>query len=321
VSIKADELSGCFLLGSLSVAFFIGGLLGGIVGGALIWWAITPLPTPVSVVALPPPPTPLSTATLQPSATATLAPTATITPFPTPSATRVLLPTPAPADVIDQVLPSVVTVINTHTDTSNFFNPAERRVTGSGFIIDSRGYIATNAHVVTSAQALKVLLADGREMVARLVVRDPANELALLKIEAEGLQPIRWGSSQDLRLGQPVMAIGSALGDFPNSVTVGIVSGLNRAIAVDQVVLYGLVQTDAAINQGNSGGPLINERGEVIGINTFVIRQDHDRGIAQGISFAIPSATAQSLTTAWIVQAAGEPIAPQLLPASQPESP
>jgi S1-C subfamily serine protease len=98
------------------------------------------------------------------------------------------------------------------------------------------------------------------------------------------------------------------LGDFPSSVSFGIVSGLNRALEINEHVIDGLIQTDAAINRGSSGGPLLNTRGEVIGINTFIIRESEDRGVAEGIAFAIPAAAAQNLLNPWIAAASGEAV-------------
>jgi S1-C subfamily serine protease len=212
------------------------------------------------------------------------------------------MPTPSTEDIVEKVLPAVVTVISIQEEYDYFGRQYDKRVVGSGTIIDEQGYIVTNAHVVASAQELRIILSGGEEVTATLVRYDLAQDLAMLRIEADNLITANWGDSNQVRLGQPVMAIGSALGDFPNSVTMGIVSGLNRALALEEVVLYSLIQTDAAINQGNSGGPLVNLQGEVIGINTFIIREDHDQGVAQGIGFAIPASAVKMLTTAWIVQ-------------------
>ncbi len=308
---------GCFTVALLSVAFIIGGMAGGIVGGGVIWWAMSfnsDSPTPVAYLT----PTP----TLRPTAT----PTAT--PAPTATATQVIIPTPSVEDVVARALPSVVTVINIQAEYGYFGAQNDKRVVGSGIVVDSRGYIVTNAHVVDAPQNLTVILSSGEEFPAELVVYEPEQDMAMLKIEADNLRSAVWGNSEQVRLGQQVMAVGSALGDFPNSVTMGIVSGLNRALSLDKVVVYGLIQTDAAINQGNSGGPLINLRGEVIGINTFIIREDHEQGVAQGIGFAIPASSVKMLSSAWINQdlkqlQASEPSdtqgeLPRPLPASQP---
>jgi S1-C subfamily serine protease len=200
---------------------------------------------------------------------------------------------------------SVVTVINQQNH-AFALNPADDRVLGSGVIIDARGYIATNHHVVENANGLSVVLADGRQVVAQLVVSDPAQDLAIIKISVDNLTPIKWGDSTSARPGQMVYAIGSPLGDFPNSVSLGIISGLNRALEMNNHVIDGLLQTDAAVNRGSSGGPLVNSRGEMIGINTFIIRESEDRGIAEGIAFAIPTEKAKNILFPWIAAHSGQ---------------
>ena len=210
-------------------------------------------------------------------------------------------------DKIAAIIPSVVTVIN-QQDQNFSFNPEEGRVVGSGVIIDEQGYIATNHHVIENFGELRVVLSDGRNVEASLIISDPAEDLALIKVQIDGLTAIRWGDSTTVRPGQIVYAIGSPLGDFPNSVSFGIVSGLNRALEMDDYVIDGLIQTDAAINRGSSGGPLINTEGEMIGINTFIIRESEDRGVAEGIAFALPTHTAKILLQPWVAAHNGETI-------------
>jgi S1-C subfamily serine protease len=228
---------------------------------------------------------------------ATMTPTPTVEPEPSV--------TPAIEDIIAHIVPSVVTVINQQNN-GFLLGLEDDRVLGSGVIIDVRGYIATNHHVVQNANGLSVVLFDGREIVAQLVTSDPSQDLALIKISGEGLTPIQWGDSTTVRPGQAVYAIGSPLGDFPNSVSFGIVSGLNRALEMDTHVIDGLIQTDAAINRGSSGGPLINTQGLMIGLNTFIIRESEDRGVAEGIAFAIPAERARALLMPWVVAHSGE---------------
>jgi len=132
--------------------------------------------------------------------------------------------------------------------------------------------------------------------------------MAILKVNLDDLRAIKWGDSSTIRLGQAVYAIGSPLGDFPNSVSFGIVSGLNRALEMEDHVIDGLIQTDAAINRGSSGGPLINTHGEMIGINTFIIRESEDRGVAEGIAFAIPADIAKNLLSPWVAAHSGEAV-------------
>lgn len=158
---------------------------------------------------------------------------------------------------------------------------------GSGFIISSDGLIATNKHVVSDTSAkYTVLTNDGKKYDAEVVARDPSNDIAVVKISASNLPVLALGDSGGLKLGQTVIAIGNALGEFRNTVSVGAVSGLSRNITAsgDGVSedIGGLIQTDAAINPGNSGGPLLNLKGEVIGIDTAMVSG------AQNIGFAIP---------------------------------
>jgi len=168
---------------------------------------------------------------------------------------------------------------------------------GSGFIANSDGLILTNKHVVFDTDAeYTVVLNDGSEHPAKVLSRDPINDIAVLKIDAKGLPALELASSKDIELGQTVIAIGNALGMFSNTVSRGIVSGLARSIsaslggAADAMMenLRGVIQTDVAINQGNSGGPLIDLDGRVVGINTAVIFG------AQNIGFAIPIDWAKS---------------------------
>lgn len=159
---------------------------------------------------------------------------------------------------------------------------------GSGFIINTNGYIITNKHVVSDTKAeYTVLLNDGSKYDAKIIAKDPLEDFALLKIEKTGLTPLKLGNSDNLSLGQTAIAIGNSLGEFQNTVSVGVVSGLHRSITAQDeartpVTLNDLIQTDAAINPGNSGGPLLNLNGEVIGINVAM------EASAQNIGFAIP---------------------------------
>jgi serine protease Do len=156
------------------------------------------------------------------------------------------------------------------------------RGVGSGFVIDPSGYIVTNQHVVQGAQSIEVTLADGRSFPAKLMGSDQETDLALLKIEAQGLPAIPLGSSSTVKVAEPVMAIGNPFG-LDHTVTVGIISGTGRYIGQGRYDDF--LQTDAAINPGNSGGPLINVRGEAIGINSAI---RSNTGGFQGVGFAIP---------------------------------
>ncbi len=164
------------------------------------------------------------------------------------------------------------------------------RGTGSGFIINKQGDIITNAHVVEGASKVTVVLKDGRKLEGKVLGKDPLTDIAVVKVNATNLPVVSIGSSQDLKPGEWAIAIGNPLG-LDNTVTAGIISALGRSsgeIGVnDKRVKF--IQTDAAINPGNSGGPLLNQRGEVVGVNTAIIRG------AQGLGFAIPIETAQRI--------------------------
>jgi 2-alkenal reductase len=158
---------------------------------------------------------------------------------------------------------------------------------GSGAVISPDGYIITNHHVIANNASLEVIFSDGTQRAAELVGDDPLMDLALVKVNGTVPAYLPIGDSDALRQGETVIAIGSPLGEFKNSVTVGVVSALNRNLG--EGAPEGLIQTDAAINRGNSGGPLLNMRGEIIGINTLVVRGDPNAGAAEGLGFAIPA--------------------------------
>jgi len=161
--------------------------------------------------------------------------------------------------------------------------PFGAQAQASAFVIDPSGYLVTNQHVVEGAAQLRVRLADGQELSGDVVGGDPVTDLALVKVEATGLPAARFGRSEELRVGQIVLAIGNALG-LPGGPTVstGVVSALGRPIPGSDFVFEGLIQTDAAINPGNSGGPLVDLSGAVVGVNTAMMP------FAQGVGFAIP---------------------------------
>jgi serine protease Do len=163
------------------------------------------------------------------------------------------------------------------------------RSLGSGFIINPSGFIVTNNHVVDGATTIQVKIADGRELLAKVVGRDAKTDLALIKVEATGLPVIPFGNSSQLQVGEPVMAIGNPFG-LEQTVTSGIVSAIGRVIG--QGPYDDFIQTDASINPGNSGGPLIDSRGEAVGINAAIFSQS---GGSVGIGFAIPVDQAKSV--------------------------
>jgi len=187
-----------------------------------------------------------------------------------PPESEPVTPLPDFRPVIAKVKPSVVSV-TTETVTSDFFGRQyTESVAGSGILIDDEGYIVTNNHVVESADSIYIELADGRTFSASIVGTDPLSDLAVIKIDGTDLPHAQWGNSTSLSVGEWVLAIGNALGEGI-TVTEGIVSRLNESVNVEGITLYGLIQITAAVNPGNSGGPLANMSGEVIGITSVKI--------------------------------------------------
>lgn len=209
--------------------------------------------------------------------------------------------------VVEKSIPSVVTVgVSTTISQGDYFqldpfNPfmpfrripgqqkkVEKNI-GSGFIVSKDGLIITNKHVVSDEDvSYQVLTYDGKKYNVEKIYRDPLNDLAILKINGNNFKPLELGNSNNLKLGQLVIAIGTPLGEFTNTVTSGIISGLGRGITAGSPFegfvekLDNVIQTDAAINPGNSGGPLLNSKGQVIGVNTAIAQE------GQNIGFAIP---------------------------------
>ena len=184
-------------------------------------------------------------------------------------------------------------VVNIHSERSeNGAHLGRVSGMGTGIIIDPRGYVVTNYHVIEDVMALRVRLADGANYHARVLARDPETDLALLKFEPnKTLQLAPIGTAKDLMVGETVVAIGNAFG-YEHTVTVGVVSATNRDVSLNKEIGYkSLIQTDASINPGNSGGPLLNVLGEVVGLNVAIRRE------AQGIGFAIPAETLIKVTS------------------------
>ena len=228
-----------------------------------------------------------------------------------------VLPQGGFSEIAERVTPAVVTIFVERTIAEHsaegralppafedFFQqrpPARVRGSGSGFIVSEDGYIVTNNHVVADADRIDIMLSDRREFTARLVGRDPTTDVALLKLDANGLTPVTLGSSRATRVGEWVLAIGSpgfrgvGAGPLTTTVTAGIVSAKGRNINIigqemnnrpeGNLAIEDFIQTDAAINPGNSGGPLLNVRGEVIGVNAAIASNN---GASQGYGFAVP---------------------------------
>ncbi|MCJ7531106.1 MAG: trypsin-like peptidase domain-containing protein, partial [Anaerolineales bacterium] len=195
---------------------------------------------------------------------------------------------------VEKVGPTVVTVRSVVPGQMSFFGTTpDQEVSGSGVIISPEGYILTNNHVVEDTSNLSIILADGTELSAKVVNTDLFADLAVLKAEGKMPAVATLGNSDTLKPGQIAIAIGSPLGDFKNTVTVGVISATGRALDTGSgYQMEDMLQTDAAINQGNSGGPLVNLAGEVVGINTLVVRgQGYGSAIAEGLGFAVPSNT------------------------------
>jgi len=196
--------------------------------------------------------------------------------------------------VYEKAADGVVNITSTAVQMDFFFNVFPTQGSGSGAILDAKGHILTNHHVVANAQKLEVALADGSRWPAKLIGSDPDNDLAVIKIEAprEKLKVIPMGDSKNLRIGQKVLAIGNPFG-FERTLTTGVISSVGRTIRSEVgTLIEDVIQTDAAINPGNSGGPLLNSDGEIVGINSAIISPS---GGNVGIGFAIPVNTAKRL--------------------------
>ncbi|MBQ6181533.1 MAG: trypsin-like peptidase domain-containing protein [Ruminococcus sp.] len=213
-------------------------------------------------------------------------------------------------DIVDSIMPSVVGITANFevTQTTTFFGwesdprTSKMTFTGTGFVISEDGYIVTNAHVVYDSEYksgepidVSVMFSDESEYEAKLVAYDVETDIAVLKIDQTGLTPAVIGNSDDLRVGELVIAVGNPLGfELFGSVTSGIVSALNRNISVNGKGMS-LIQTDAAINSGNSGGPLLNSCGQVIGINSAKMSSSYGSGSVEGLGFAIPITDAKKI--------------------------
>lgn len=232
----------------------------------------------------------------------------------TPTASRTVAAVPAvtgagdssaaAVEAVKKVQPAVVTVINTQPAQRvfSFFGGSQVQQptsSGSGVIISPQGYIVTNNHVIENSESLQVIYADGTKVPAKLVGADQYADVAVIKVDGEVPAVATLGNSDNVQIGETVIAIGSALGDFKNTVTSGVISAVGRSLDTGNgFSLENMLQTDAAINHGNSGGPLVNLAGQVIGINTAIVRGSGLSGdVAEGLGFSIPSNTVSEVAS------------------------
>jgi 2-alkenal reductase len=201
-------------------------------------------------------------------------------------------------DVVAKVSPAVVTVVNEQRFQTGAETQLQPVGSGTGFVIDGDGHIVTNWHVVNGGEQFLVIFADGSKQNAKLVGSDEVSDIAVVQVSGKVPAPLTFGDSSTLKPGEPVLAIGSPLGAFSNTVTEGIVSATGRNFPYQSggpQVYDNLVQHDAAINPGNSGGPLLDLQGNVVGVNTLGIPTDDQGQPVQGLFFAIPSNTVQTI--------------------------
>ncbi|QZY55420.1 serine protease HtrA [Crassaminicella profunda] len=200
--------------------------------------------------------------------------------------------------VAKKAMPSVVGITTKSIERDFFFGPRTSKGLGTGVVVDKRGYILTNAHVVNNGnvEELNVLFDDGTKKNAKILWNDPALDLAVIKVDGVNVTPADLGNSDHLQVGEVAIAIGNPLGmEFEKTVTSGIISGLNRSVEINNNErIENLIQTDASINPGNSGGPLLNSKGEVIGINTAKMKS------GEGLGFAIPINIAKPIVDQFI---------------------
>lgn len=271
-------------------------LLGAIGGGAGVYYALYER---------------FSASTSPEKATAVPAPTALSQPTAAPVPTEVVKVITTNVDTaitnaVEQVGPAVVTVLAKGPDQTTRRGIIEGPTSsGSGFIITENGYIITNNHVISGAQSISVIMADGKEVPASLVGADEFSDLAVLQIKEKVPAVASLGNSDALKPGETVIAIGSPLGDFKNTVTAGVISATGRNLDTGEGYFReSLIQTDAAINQGNSGGPLVNLLGKVVGVNTLIVRNNASGTVVEGLGFAVPSNTVQAVANQIITNGA-----------------
>lgn len=286
-------------LTALLLVFGIGlaALLGAIAGGTAVYYAVQQrldlLPQLAAVATRAAEATP--TATPRPSPTPTAVPTAQPTLAALPAAAEAAASAPANGGsvvaVVERISPAVVTVLNLDAT-------GGEQGSGSGIIIAPDNYVITNNHVVEDAQQLAIVLSDGTTRSAKLVGRDQYADVAVLRTDDGLPDGAQFGDSDTLQPGQTLIAIGSPLGNFKNTVTVGVLSATGRRLDTgDGFYMDDLLQTDAAINPGNSGGPLLDLQGRVMGLNTAIVRSDGSgRTVTEGLGFAVASNTVRAIS-------------------------
>jgi 2-alkenal reductase len=302
MNVTRNELSA---LAIVAVVALVLGAVAGAAAGAVTGRQPNAAPVAVATIATEVPVQVSPSVTGEPEATASPAVEPTTTPA-IPIATPDGATSGEPlAELVNRLNPAVVTVINKQLFEGFFSDGADLLPVGSGtgFIVSNEGYIVTNNHVVEGSSAIDVIFQDGTTIEAQLVGTDPFTDIAVIKIEGGVPATVPLGSTTALRPGDGVVAIGSALGSYTNTVTTGVVSGLGRRLEVATgVSSENLIQHDAPINPGNSGGPLFNLNGEVIGVNTYAIHQASDGRYADGLGFAITSETVQQIMTILIAE-------------------
>lgn len=257
------------------------GMLGAAAGGLAVYRGLQNQTSTVKIV---------PTIVVQPEATAQLAPRPS--PAGTSSSKKIEIQTTEIQTTITQAVEKIGQAVVTVIGQVNIYGDVS---SGSGVIISEDGYILTNNHVIEDTEQVSIVLANGSQLPATVVGADPFSDLAVLKTEGKVSAIAQLGNSDALKPGETVIAIGSPLGDFKNTVTVGVVSAMGRSLDSGRgYLLENMIQTDAAINQGNSGGPLVNLAGQVIGLNTLILRDSGGSTVIEGLGFAVPSNTVQA---------------------------
>jgi 2-alkenal reductase len=263
-------------------------LLGTLGGGLIVYRGVRSQVRSAQVV------TPAPTRERTPTQSAASGPT------PTASQPKIEIQTSEIQTAVTQAVEKVGQAVVTVVGQADRFGSVS---SGSGVILTEDGYILTNNHVIEGESQVSVVFANGVQVSARIVGADPFSDLAVLKVEEKVPAVAQLGNSDSLKPGETAIAIGSPLGDFKNTVTVGVISATGRSLDSGQgYLLENMIQTDAAINQGNSGGPLVNLAGQVIGLNTLILRSSGMGSVVEGLGFAVPSNTIQAIANSIITK-------------------